>query len=291
MTSSPRPWGSAVGALVAALAMGSSCSRNQVAVPGEAHRVVSLGPATTEALYAIGAGDRLVARSQYCDWPPEATKLPAVGGIEPDIEAILQLAPDLVVGPSGQWSARLSETMKAHGIATWFPEEIQSLAGVDALILGLGERTGHAAPARVVADALDARERVIETAAGGGPRPRVLLVAGLAPIVVAGPRTFASDLVTHAGAVNVVAEGRAWPTLDFEQVIELDPDVILDVSVAESGSVTHITPEASGWDGVRAVRQGHVVPIGDERVLRPGPRIAEGLAVLAHALHPDAPIP
>jgi iron complex transport system substrate-binding protein len=287
MTPSPGP---AFGALVATLAMGA-CSRNQAALPGEAHRVVSLGPATTEAMFAIGAGDRLVARSQFCDWPPEATRLPAVGGIEPDIEAILQLAPDLVVGPSGQWSVRLSETMRAHGIATWFPEEVQSLPGVDAFILGLGERTGHAGSARAVTEALDAREQVVEGAVAGAPRPRVLLVAGLSPIVVAGPRTFASDLVAHAGAVNVVTDGSAWPTLDFERVIELDPDVILDVSVAESGAVTHITQDASGWRGVRAVRQGHVVPIGDERVLRPGPRIAEGLAVLVHALHPDAIIP
>jgi iron complex transport system substrate-binding protein len=277
-------------ASVAALAIGAgvACSRSHEPLPaGEAHRIVSLGPSTTEALFAIGAGDRLVARSRYCDWPPEATKLPAVGGLEPDIEAILQLGPDLVVGPSGQWSGRFSETMHAHGIATWFPDEIQSLAGVDALIVGLGERTGHAAEARV----LDAREAAIEKATATASRPRVLLVAGLGPIVVAGPHTFADDLVRRAGASNVVTEGGSWPTLGFERLVELDPDVILDVSVAETGGVTHITRDAQGWAGVRAVREGHVVPIGDERVLRPGPRIAEGLAVLVRALHPEAAIP
>jgi iron complex transport system substrate-binding protein len=181
--------------------------------------------------------------------------------------------------------------MHAHGIATWFPDEIESLAGVDALLVGLGERTGHAAEARVLDAQLDAREASIEKATASGPHPRVLLVAGLGPIVVAGPHAFADDLLRHAGAVNVVTEGGSWPMLGFERVVALDPDVILDVSVAESGGVTHITRDAQGWSGVRAVREGRVVPIGDERVLRPGPRIAEGLAVLARALHPDAAIP
>jgi iron complex transport system substrate-binding protein len=181
--------------------------------------------------------------------------------------------------------------MHAHGIATWFPDEIQSLTAVDALILGLGERTGHAAEAREVAGKLDAREAAIEKATESAPRLRVLLVAGLGPIVVAGPHNFADDLLRRAGASNAVTDGGSWPTLGFERVVELDPDVILDASVAETGGTTHITPDAQGWSGVRAVREGHVVPIGDERVLRPGPRIAEGLAVLAHALHPDAAIP
>ncbi len=181
--------------------------------------------------------------------------------------------------------------MHAHGIATWFPDEIQSLAAVDALILGLGERTGHAAEAREVDARLDAREAAIEKATATAPRPRVLLVAGLGPIVVAGPHNFADDLLRRAGASNVVADGGSWPTVGFERLVELDPDVILDASVAETGGATHITPESQGWSGVRAVREGHVVPNGDERVLRPGPRIAEGLAVLARALHPEAAIP
>jgi iron complex transport system substrate-binding protein len=279
-------------ALVVAAAALVACSRQHPpSPPAEARRVVSLGPATTEALFAIGAGDRVVARSRYCDWPPEATKLPAVGGIEPDLEAILQLGPDLVVGPSGQWSAHISETMQTHGIATWFPDEIQSLAEVDALLAGLGQRTGHAVQARAVADALDAREEAIAKAAAHAPGPRVLLVAGLSPIVVAGPRSFAADLLRHAGATNVVADGGAWPTLGFERVVELDPDVIVDASVAETGGATRITPQTAGWDGVRAVREGHVVAVADERVLRPGPRIAEGLSVLARALHPEVAIP
>jgi iron complex transport system substrate-binding protein len=278
-------------ALLSALAIAACRGNPGIPPAAQAHRVVSLGPATTEALFVIGAGNRVVARSSYCDWPPEARQLPAVGGIEPDIEAILQLGPDLVVGPSGQWSSRLNATLQAHGVATWFPEEIQTLAGVDALLLGLGMRTGHLAEAQAITRGLDAREDAIAKAVVAVPHPRVILVAAVSPVVVAGPRSFADDLLHHAGATNAVTDGGAWPTLGFERVVELDPDVILDASVTESGGITHITPQTPGWGSVRAVREGHVVPLADERVLRPGPRIAEGLAVLAHALHPEAAIP
>jgi iron complex transport system substrate-binding protein len=83
-----------------------------------------------------------------------------------------------------------------------------------------------------------------------------------------------------------MTEGGAWPVVSFERLVELDPDVILDA--AEGHATSHITPDAAGWSGVRAAREGHVLPINDERILRPGPRVAEGLAVIAHALHPEA---
>jgi iron complex transport system substrate-binding protein len=267
-----------------------ACSRRAGRDPApEARRIVSLGPATTEALFAIGAGDRVVGRSRYCDFPPEAIRVPVVGGQAADVETILELRPDLVVGPSGQWSARLAEQLAARGIATWFPDEIGSLAGVDAMLLELGLRTGHAADARRLAADLDANESRIAGAVAGASRPRVLMVVGLEPkVVAAGPDSFADELLRRAGAVNAVAEGGPWPALGFERVLELDPDVVVDLSVAESGGATRITPDSHPWAALRAVRQRHVVAVADERVLRPGPRVAEGLAVLARALHPDA---
>jgi iron complex transport system substrate-binding protein len=276
-------------ALVVVLAC--ACSRSSAPAAGEAKRVVSLGPSTTESLFAIGAGDRVVARSRFCDWPTEAASLPDVGGVQPDVEAILALAPDLVVGPSGAWSAPLQETLRARGIAAWFPAEIESLEGVDALLVGLGERTGHAAEARRVAAALDTREAVIARALAQLPKVRVLFVVGITPIVVAGPRSFADEMLRRAGGTNVVTSGGAWPALDFERVTELDPDVVVDAAEGSADGPLRIGPGVGGWAGVRAVREGHVVPIADERVLRPGPRVAAGLFVLARALHPAAVIP
>lgn len=272
--------------VVAVLPLAVACSRGTSSAPAVATRVVSLGPATTEALFAIGAGARVVGRSRYCDYPPEATRLPAVGGIEPDLEALLELRPDLVVGPSGAWSTRFAKTLADRGVATWFPDEITTLAGVDAMLLTLGDRTGARPGAEGVVQSLHAQEARVDAEVAGKPRPRALMVVGISPVVVAGPASFADELLRRAGATNAMTEGGSWPAVSFERLVELDPDVILDA--AEGDAPGRITSDVPGWSGVRAVRDGHVVPLHDERILRPGPRVAEGLAVIAHALHPES---
>jgi iron complex transport system substrate-binding protein len=82
----------------------------------------------------------------------------------------------------------------------------------------------------------------------------------------------------------------AWPKLGYEEIVELDPEIVLDVSVGPGG-VSRVTADAAGWSGLRAVRKGHVIAINDERLLRPGPRIADGLAMLARLLHPSVAVP
>ena len=281
----PPPGVTAIAIALAAAA----CSRREATAHGPdasaATRVVSLGPSTTETLFAIGAGDRTVGRSRYCDYPPDALRLPAVGGLEPDLEAILALRPDLVVGPSGAWARRAAQSLADRGIASWFPEEVRSLADIDALVLALGDRTGTRAGAERVVGGMHARETAVDEAVKGEPRPRVLMVVSLAPVVAAGPAGFAGDMLRRAGSDNAVTDGVAWPVVGFERVVELDPDLILDATEVERPGPSRITPDAPGWSGVRAVREGHVVPIADERVLRPGPRVAEGLETLARAVH------
>jgi iron complex transport system substrate-binding protein len=270
----------------------AACSRGR-APPlraGGARRIVSLAPSMTEALFAIGAGDRVVGRSRFCDFPPAARELPIVGDVDPDLEAILELRPDLIVGLGGLTSRRLADKLAASAIDTWFPET-SSLAAIDELLVGLGERVRRTQEAKRVVLELDAHEQAIERSVAGQPRPRVLLVVSLAPVVAAGPKSFADELIRGAGGENVVVEGGAWPMVGFERIVDLDPDAVLDATVVGGGDVTRITPKAPGWGGLRAVGEGHVVAIRDERVLRAGPRIADGLAVLARALHPEATVP
>lgn len=258
---------------------------------GAAVRVVSLSPSTTETLFVIGAGDRVVGRSRYCDWPAEATKLPEIGGyVDPSFEAILALRPDLVTGARGPAGAAMSERLDARGIATFLPQT-ESFAQIDTMILGLGDRTGHAKEAKATVDALDAHVAAIEKAVAARPRVRVLLVFGLQPISVAGPAGFAEEMIRRAGGTNVVSEGGGYPTLGVERVITLDPDVVVNAAMAEAHGNERINKETPGWKHVRAVVEGRVVPLTDESVLRPGPRIGDGLAALARALHPDVVIP
>lgn len=280
-------------ALVAifALVVLASCSRGRGASSGPAARVVSLSPSTSEAIYAVGAQSALVGRSKFCDYPPAIAKLPQVGGyVDASLEAILVLRPDLVIGARGPSGPGLTEKLGARGITTYFPET-ESFAQIDEMILGVGARTGHDADARRVVVALDARVADIERALAGKTRPRVLLVFGVEPIVAAGPHTFADEMVRRAGGENVVTDGTGYPTLGLERVMALDPDVVLNAAMGEAQAAEAISKSAPGWSSVRAVKTGRVVSVTDEAVLRPGPRIADGLRVVARALHPDVALP
>lgn len=263
------------------------CTRTHAATPG-VHRVVSISPSTSETMFAIGAGDLLVGRSRYCDYPAEVRKLPQIGGyVDPNLEAILALKPDLVTGARGPAGPGLVDKLGTRGIATFFPET-ESFAQIDEMIRGLGVQTAHVPQASALLDAVHARIAGVERAIADTPKLRVLLVFGLEPIVAAGPKTFADEMLRHAGATNVIAEGIGYPTLGIERVLALDPDMVLNAAIAESHGAERITKDAPGWRELRAVKTGHVAALTDEAVLRPGPRVGEGLAQIARAVHPEA---
>lgn len=254
-------------------------------------RVVSLSPSTTEAVFALGAGPRLVGRSLFSDYPPEVKRLPSVGGFaSPSYEAILALAPDLVVGVRGPSGRSIVDRLHQQGIATYFPPT-DSIAQILAMLRGLGARLGEPERGQKLAARVAAERDGVVRAVAHLPHPRALLVFGVQPIVVAGPGGFPGELLRLAGAVNVIQHGPHFPTIGVEALLALDPDVIVDTT-GMGGERTHgVNPQAPGWKQLRAVKQGRLVRLTDERVLRPGPRIGEGLAVLARALHPGVKIP
>jgi iron complex transport system substrate-binding protein len=277
-----------VWALVVALV---ACKPHAEGKPLLATRVVSLSPSTTEALAAIGGEGLLVGRSRYCDYPPEVQKLPEVGGyVDPSYEAILALAPDLVMGARGPAGPDLSTRLGARGIATYFPVT-ESFDGIDAMLRGLGTRTGHVRGAEDLIARLHAEEAAVASAVSREPKVRVLLLFGIAPIVAAGPGGFPDEMVQRAGGENVVQAGGPYPTLGLEHVLALDPDVIVDAAWGESEDKGRVSTETPGWRELRAVKAGRVVSLRDEVVLRPGPRIGAGLRLLARSLHPGAKIP
>ena len=164
----------------------------------KAVRVVSISPSTTETLFAIGAGPLTVGRSRYCDRPAEALALPEVGGfVDPNLEAILALRPSLVVGARGPGGSGVTDQLAAQGIELYFPEA-DSLAGIDTMIAGMGARVGREAQAAAVVQKLDADVATIAREVAAEPKPRVVLVFGLDPVVLAGPGGFADELVARA---------------------------------------------------------------------------------------------
>lgn len=253
-----------------------------------ARRIVSLSPSTTETVFAIGAGSTMVGRSRYCDYPPEVTTLPQVGGyVDPSFEAILAQEPDLVIGARGPAGSALADKLVARGVATYFPPT-ESFDAIDAMIAGLGQRTGRVEAARATVEEIHEELARIERAVASAPKTRVLVVFGIEPLSVAGPGSFPDEMIRRAGGSNVVVEGGAYPAINIERVLALDPDVIVNAAMMEERASERLRKDAPGWSRVRAMQAGHVETIKEEAVLRPGPRIADGVALLARALHPEA---
>lgn len=275
--------------LLAPLLVASCTKKKDAPADSVPHRVVSLSPSTTEAMFAIGAGDALVGRSRYCDFPPAVTKLPQVGGyVDPNLEAILGLAPDLVIGARGPSGTQVTDALDQRGVRWFFPRT-ESFDEIRAMLHALGEKTGHRDGATELVSKIDASLKQTHDLVADRKHPRVLLVFGLEPIVVAGPTGFTNELLTAGGAVNVVNAGDAYPTLGMEKVLALDPDVVLNAVMSEAHAATRIAKGAPGWGDLRAVRDGHVAHLTEESILRPGPRVAEAARTIAHTLYPDIP--
>jgi iron complex transport system substrate-binding protein len=252
---------------------------------------VSITPNTTEAVFALGAGSRMVGRSRYCDYPPEASKLPSVGGyVDPSLEAILALRPDLVVGARGPIGRSLVDKLEVRGTVCYFPPT-ESVEEIFAMIVGLAEHLDLRPEGSRLVDSIRDRLGRVHKSVEGRPQPRTLLVFGQAPISVAGPGSFPAEMLALAGCKNAVDSGSRYPTLGFETILGLDPDLIIDATMAGGRTAEPIDVKRAGWASVRAVREGRIVRLDDDRILRPGPRLAEGVALLARHAHQGVQIP
>ncbi len=255
-----------------------------VSLRAPAARVISLAPSITESLFAIGAGDRVVGVTDYCDYPAGARQRPRVGGmINPNMEAVVALKPDLIVmsmeGNIRDDFRRLTDL--------GFPVLVtnpRTFEGIYRSIGQLGTMTGCADSAAHLIAALRSRESALRKQAGNGG-VRTLLVVSVQPLLVAGRNTFIHELLEAAGAVNLAAYARGnYPAYSRETVIANNPDVILVTSdaVADPSSLTRLFPE---WQIVAAVRHGRTYRVNSDLVTRPGPRALDALESLVHILH------
>jgi iron complex transport system substrate-binding protein len=254
-------------------------------------RIVSIVPAVTEMLFALKAGDRVVGVGSFDTFPPEAQHLPRVGALlDPDLERILALRPDLVVVYGSQ--SDLRRQLERAGIAT-FVYAHAGLAEVTGTIRELGVRLGTNAQASRLAADIDARLREIRAAVASRQRPRTLLVLGrenlaLRGIYASGGVGFVHDMLTAAGGENVFGDvQRESVQATTELIIARRPDVILELR-AEPLDAERIKRELDVWHtlaSVPAVRSGRVHILSDRRTVIPGPRVAEGVEAIARALH------
>jgi iron complex transport system substrate-binding protein len=257
-----------------------------VRLPRPAGRIVSLTPNVTEMLFAIGAGKQVVGRTTFCDYPPEAKRKPALGGlVNPDVEKVVALKPDLVI------VARLvprdvQEQIKRRRIPV-FALDARRWSDIQRHIGVLGTLTGREREAARLRKSLDTRLRAVATKVAGRPRPKVMVVANREPLIIAGAGSFIGDAVRMAGGTPVTVAGRAdWPVVNGEQVLAANPEVI----VLPGGSAADLAQvrEMAGVRHTAAVRAERVISGRRDELLRPGPRLVAAVEALARLLHPSA---
>jgi iron complex transport system substrate-binding protein len=259
-------------------------------------RIISLVPAATEMLFAIGAGPRVVGVSSYDSFPSEVTKLPKVGALlDPNVELILSLKPQLVVIYGSQ--ADLKQQLTRAGIGV-FEYRHAGLADVTDTIRALGERVGASQKADEVAREIARGLDGIRQKVAGRPPPRTLLVFGrerlaLRGLYASGGIGFLNDMLDVAGGANVFADVKTQAVqASTEQILARRPDVILETRALNSAWPSgDRQAELDVWNAVAsipAVRNHRVLFLFDDRIVIPGPRVVEGTMAMAKALHPEA---
>jgi iron complex transport system substrate-binding protein len=281
-------------AIVAIVALLSSRLDPWIAAQSKPSRIVSVIPAVTEMLFAIGAGPQVVGVGSFDEFPPEIRTLPRVGALlDPDLERILALRPDLVVVYESQ--ADFRRQLERASVPT-FVYKHAGLADITQTITALGSRVGRDTEAASTVRLIESKLKDIRTRVQGRPRPSALVVFGrdalaLRGIYASGGVGFLSDMLEAAGGTNVFADvAKQSVQATTELILARRPEVIIELR-PQSMTPQDQKNEMAAWralSGVPAVRTNRVVILADQRTVVPGPRVAEGTELLARALHPEA---
>jgi iron complex transport system substrate-binding protein len=274
-------------AAIAALVCGAAAPPRAFAAGAiGAERIISLAPSVTEILFALGAGKEVVGVSQYCDYPPAATRLPRVGSwLTPNVEAIIGLRPTLVIGSGVSSDTRELGVIRETGCSVMTVAD-DSLSEIESNIQTIGDRVGRADAARAMLAALKTRIDSVRAKVAGTRRVRVLMLVGHEPIIAVGARTYLDDLLTLANSENLAdTSGQQWPELSIEYIIASRPEVILDGQMGSDAQAPR-----NFWNRypiIPAVRNHRVFGYPQNPILHPGPRVGESLEMIAAMVHPE----
>ena len=261
-----------------------------VVLNGDVTRVVALTAADCEIIYAIGAGDAVVGRGEYCDYPEAALSLPAVqSGAETNIEQIVALTPQVVFMDTMDQSVEQIQQLEAAGIQVVVSDAVD-LEGVYESISVIGEVMNREREAEEVIDGMkQTLQELSDKASASSEEPTVYFE--ISPLKdglwTAGKGTFMDEAASLLHAKNVFADISGWAGISEEQVIQRDPGYII---TTDKYTGTGPTPEQeiaerAGWENLSAVKDGHILNLSDDSLVRPGPRLADGVKQLYDFLY------
>jgi iron complex transport system substrate-binding protein len=254
--------------------------------------IVSLSPAHTEIAFALGAGDKVVATTDFDDYPPEVKSLPHVATYEGvDVEKVVGLRPDLVLaGGNGFTKPDAVTKLRSLHIAV-LVTYAKDVAGVLQDIRLIGQAIGEPAKAADLAASMRAGIDQIAAATATLPHPRTFYeLDATKEIYGPAPNSFVAEMVSLAGGEPITTGNPAVFSIPLEKLVAADPQVIV-LGDANFGTTPAVVKARPGWGGMTAVKAGAIMPVDDTTITRPGPRLVEGLRVLALAIHPDLVLP
>ncbi len=260
----------------------------QVTLAAAPRRIISLVPSVTEVMFAIGAQDSLAGVTDFCDYPAAARKKPSVGGmVAPSLETMVMLKPDLVIATTAGNREETFTQLERLKIPVYLVNPT-SVADVLDVASRLGAVTGHEAQAARLVTSLEARIKSVVEKVAPLPRPRVLYVLWPDPLIVPGRGAIVSELVALAGGDSVTADAsEAYPRYSLESAVARTPQVIV---LASHGSAQGKMSREK-WErftDLPAVKTGRLYTVDGNLLHRYGPRVVEGLELLARLFHPEA---
>ena len=251
-------------------------------------RIVSLDPSVTEILFALGLNSEVVGVTDYCDFPQEAMYKSKIGGyLDPNIEAIALLEPDLVVTTLKTNSPKLIEQLENFGIRV-FVLDPKRIEDIFENISSLAKLTNREEKAKELVRAFKEKLEEVKRKVAGIYHPGVFLGMGADPLISVGPGSFANDLIEIAGGRNVASQSSfRYRRYTLEEVLLADPQVIIICSMIPNDPCLAQKRWWNRWTNISAVRNSRIYVVEANLITRPGPRMIEGLVEVAKAIHPE----
>lgn len=268
----------------------------EITLEGPATRIVALTAADCEILYALGAGDRLVGRGEYCDYPAEVMDVPALqSGDNTNIEQIIALAPQMLLMSTMAQTEEQVAQLETAGIRV-VVSDAQDIEGVYTAVEMIGALTGKDGEAAALVGGMkDTFEALAAEAAGknadGEPKTVYFEVSPLQyGLWTAGSGTFMNEVAEMLGLANCFADVNGWGEISEEQVIDRNPDYIVTIAMyfGEGPTPDEEIVSRAAWEGIAAIRDGKILNLQNNELSRPGPRLADGAQMLFDFVYQDA---
>lgn len=259
---------------------------DQIVLKEEPKKIVSVGPNVTEIIYAVGKGDKLIGRTDYCDYPEEVKSLPSIGTLKNiNIESVAALEPDLIIG-STHFSAENKQKLKELGIPVALIYAPESFESVYDIITKTGQMLNANEEAAKVVNGMKETVNVVKEAVKDEEKPSVYYVVafGEGGDYTATGETFIGEMIEMAGAQNVAKDTEGW-AYSLEKLVEKDPEIIILSKYFETKKAF---TENENYKQLTAVKEDRVYEIDNNKIVRQAPRVSEGLLEMAKILHPDS---